>query len=92
MALYRLVLLCDGVPTTQGAQAAVCITADFSERTWHQNALCQWDGKCLNLTVENDFDDDGRATMDEFSDELCACVAGGFGGDLRIISVTEIGK
>jgi hypothetical protein len=42
------------------------------------------------LSVENDFDRDGRATMDEFSDEISACIRGGFDGDLRIICVTEI--
>jgi hypothetical protein len=40
--------------------------------------------------VENDFDRDGRAVMDEFSDEISACIRGGFDGDLRVMSVTEI--
>ena len=35
-------------------------------------------------------DRDGRAVMDEFSDEISACIRGGFDGDVRVISVIEI--
>jgi hypothetical protein len=90
MARYRAVLRCDGVPPAFGAEAAKCIIANFAMRTWHRNATCSWDGNCLTLSVENDFDQDGRAAMDEFSDEVSACIRGGFDGDLRVISVTEI--
>jgi hypothetical protein len=48
------------------------------------------DGSHLKLSVENDFDRDGRAVMDEFSDEISACTRGGFDGNLRVISMTEI--
>jgi hypothetical protein len=92
MTRYRLVLECDGVPSDPGAQGAVDITKGFAKRRWHRNARCNWDGKSLSLTVENDFDPDGRALMDEFSDEISACIRGGFGGDLRIVSVTEISQ
>ncbi len=52
--------------------------------------MCSWDGKHLTLSVENDFDRDGRAVMDEFSDEISASICEGFDGDVRVISVTEI--
>jgi hypothetical protein len=90
MAWYRVVLQCGGVPFAFGAEGAKCIRANFAKRTWHRNADCSWDGNHLMLSVENDFDRDGRAAMDEFSDEISACIRGGFDGDLRIISVTEI--
>ncbi len=90
MAWYRAVLQCDGVPSAFGAEGAKSITANFAKRTWHKNATCSWDGNQLTLSVENDFDRDGRAVMDEFSDEISACIRGGFDGDLRVISVTEI--
>jgi hypothetical protein len=44
----------------------------------------------LILNAENDFDPDGRALIDEFSDEICANVAGGFDGDIRVLSAVEI--
>ena len=90
MTWYRAVLRCDGVPSALGAEGAKCIAANFAKRTWHKNAKCSWDGNCLTLSVENDFDGDGRAVMDEFSDEVSACIRGGFEGHLRLISVTEV--
>ena len=81
---------CDGVPPVVGAEGAKSITANFAKRNWHRNALCSWDGESLRLTLENDFDRQGRATMDEFSDEIAACIPGGFDGDLRLISLTTI--
>jgi hypothetical protein len=90
MPWYRTVLRCDGVPPAFGAEGAKSITADFAKRTWHKNAMCEWDGIYLTLSVENDFDRDGRAVMDEFSDEISACIRGGFDGDIRVVSVTEI--
>jgi hypothetical protein len=90
MAWYRVVLQLDGLSSGAGEEAAKDITANFTRRDWHRNAICRWDGEFLTLTVENDFDRDGLATMDEFSDEICACVSGGFGGDIRVVSVTKI--
>jgi hypothetical protein len=92
MAWYRTVLQCDGVSPASGAEGAKCITANFAKRAWHKNAICSWDGNHLILSVDNDFDRDGRAVMDEFSDEISACIRGGFDGDLRVISVTEINQ
>lgn len=90
MAWYRVVLQCEGVPPDAGTKAAVDITANFSKRNWHRSAVCAWDGKSLTLTTENDFDKDGRATMDEFSDEISACISGGFDGDIKVISTSVI--
>src|SRR5271166_3632770 len=89
VAWYRLVLQCDGVPPASGVEGAKLITANFAKRTWYKNAICSWDGDRLTLSVEN-FDRDGRAVMDEFSDEISACIREGFNGDLRVVSVTEI--
>jgi hypothetical protein len=71
-------------------KAAKDITRNVTQRNWHRNAVCSWHGKFLTLTAENDFDREGRATMDEFSDEISACISGGFDGEVRIVSVTEI--
>jgi hypothetical protein len=90
MAWYRVVLQCRGVPSDVGEQGAKDITANFATRSWHRNAACSWDGESLTLSVENDFDRQGRATMDEFSDEISACIPGSFDSDLRVVSVTEI--
>jgi hypothetical protein len=92
MAWYRAVLECDSVPSNAGEQGAIDITENFAKRTWHRNARCAWDGKSLTLTAENDFDPEGRALLDEFSDEISACISGWFDGDLRLVSITEISE
>jgi hypothetical protein len=92
MAWYQLVLVCDGVPTALGERAAIDITDSFRKRPWHRDAKCSWDGKFLILHAENDFDPDGRALIDEFSDEIGANVAQGFDGDIRVVSAVEISR
>jgi len=49
-----------------------------------------WDGHCLRLEAENDYDYKGLALSDEFSDALSGCVAMYERlGDMRIVSVRE---
>jgi len=53
-------------------------------------AIRELDGKSLILVAENDFDSDGLALSDEFSDAIAAHVSGGFDGPIRVVSVVEI--
>jgi hypothetical protein len=88
--MFRVTLICEDVPLSEGAQAAIDITENFVlHRPHHTSALCTWTGSALVLVVENDFDDNGLATQDEFSDEISGAVASGFDGDLKVLSVTE---
>lgn len=92
--MYRIVLICAGVAETAGTEGAACIQEEFAlHRPWHQNVRCTFLDGCLTLTVENDFDDNGLASMDEFSDLISACIAVEFygdDGDMRIQSITKI--
>ena len=88
--MFRIVLTCDGVPKQVGAQAATDITEEFTHRPWHQNAECQWDGECLTLRAKNDFDANGEALVDEFSDAIAACIAPGFDGSIAKVSVVNL--
>ena len=92
MPIYRVILVCDGVPVAAGSSAAVDITTAFKSRKWHSYAVCEWDGSCLILTAENDFDAAGLATQDEFSDEIAANIAGGFDGNLTVRSVERLAE
>ena len=85
----KLTLTCDGVPKHLGQQAAVDITEEFTHRPWHRNVNCSWDGSLLILKAENDYDSDGLALQDEFSDAISACVSEGFDGRIGIVSVAE---
>jgi hypothetical protein len=85
--MYRIVLVCTGIPPHEGPSGAQCIGEEFTHRLWHRNVACQWDGSRLTLQADNDFDSDGLALMDEFSDAISACV-GGIDGDIVVESVT----
>jgi hypothetical protein len=88
--MYRIVLACKGVPTHVGAASARDISEEFTHRPWHKNVTCVWDGARLVLQAENDFDSNGRALVDEFSDAISACIQGGFDGDIEILSVSTL--
>lgn len=89
--MFRIILACEGVPGSEGCEAATDITNEFAQhRKWHQNVKCTWDGEILALEAENDFDENGLALQDEFSDCISAYIATPFDGQLKIVSVTNI--
>jgi hypothetical protein len=70
--MFRVTLICDGLPVTAGEGAARDITEEFADhRHWHSRVTCEWDGTRLILRSESDFDESGQATLDEFGD----CIA-----------------
>ena len=74
--MYRVTIICNGLSAEEGQEASDDIAKEFREhRDWHNNPICTWDGEKLMLTVENDFDNDGLATLDELGDCLAAYVS-----------------
>ena len=89
--MFKIVLECENIPVSEGEEAAGDITNEFrAERRWHKEATCTWTGSSLLLEVENDFDENGLATLDEFSDTIGAYVATLFEGTIHVRSVTKI--
>jgi hypothetical protein len=88
--MYRIVLACKGVPSDAGTVGAHDIVEEFTHRPWHENVTCIWDGSRLILQADNDFDSDGLALVDEFSNALSACIKNGFDGDIEVLSVTAL--
>jgi hypothetical protein len=91
--MFRIVLAWNNVPPTLGAQAAVDIGEQFTlHRPWHHNVTCTWDQtkNSVLLQAENDFDSDGLALLDEFSDAISACVKDAGDGGIRVLSATAI--
>jgi hypothetical protein len=89
--MFHVTLVCEGLPASAGPEAARDIATEFAKRrTWHSRVSCDWDGSRLVLRSENDFDADGKATLDEFSDSIFAYVADP--GEFRIAteSVQEL--
>lgn len=88
--MYRVVLACTGVPADDGEDGARAITEEFTHRPWQQNVSCEWDGSRLILKADNDFDVNGLALLDEFSDAISACIGGGFDSRIDIVSVSSL--
>jgi hypothetical protein len=89
--MYRVILACYGVPASAGASAANDIETEFREhRTWQCNVSCNWDGGRLLLQADNDFDSNGLALMDEFSDAISAYIADGFDGEIKVESISVL--
>jgi len=88
--VYRIVLTCNGVPANAGEAGARDIAEEFTHRPWHTNVTCVWDGSRLVLQADNDFDPNGLALLDEFSDAISAYIAEGFDGDLKVVTISEI--
>jgi hypothetical protein len=85
--MYRIVLVCSGIPPHEGPSGASCITEEFTHRPWHTNVTCMRDGARLILQADNEFDDNGLALSDEFSDAISACVKDVGEGRIEVRSV-----
>jgi hypothetical protein len=88
--MFKVVLVCDGVPNNLGTQAAQDITEEFTHRPWQRHATCSWNGSSLVLEAESETDLDGLGLMDEFSDAISSCIKEAFDGDIIVQRVSEI--
>jgi len=91
-SMFRIALSWDNVPAGLGQQAAIDIAEGFVQRPWHQDVVCTWNESINSLILEaaNDFDENGAALMDEFSDEISACVRNAGDGSIRVISINDL--
>jgi len=85
-------MVCSGVPPEVGQQAAQDIATGFRERPWHRNVICTWDGSELRLQVDNDYDPEGKALGDEFSDEICANTSASFNFGIKLESTQHLAQ
>jgi hypothetical protein len=89
--MYRVVLEFSGVLEEEGETAAQDIAREFAEsRQHHQNVSCVYKDRTLTLTADNDFDPEGLALLDEFSDCICAYTSNTVDGTLVIKSASRI--
>jgi len=88
--MFHVVLECEGIHPEEGDQAATNITEEFSKNPWHHNPKCTWDKTTLRLEVDTDFDSQGLALRDEFSDAIVACVVNAEYTNMRVVSVAEV--
>lgn len=65
------------------------IREEFGNRQWHHVIDIRWLGQTLLLTAENDYDSNGEALADDFSDTIAAYAPGTPGYSVRVVSVAK---
>ena len=89
--MFKIKMRAGGVEPAIGPTAADDIQNEFREhRPWHKAVTCTYADGTLTLVALNDFDHDGSALSDEFSDCISAYIPlGGISdeGVFEIISV-----
>jgi hypothetical protein len=74
--MFKITMHAGGISPTAGPVAADDIEKEFREhRPWHERVTCSYADGALTLVAFNDYDQDGLALSDEFSDCLCAYLA-----------------
>ncbi|HKO20684.1 MAG TPA: hypothetical protein VJU82_17550 [Acidobacteriaceae bacterium] len=87
--MYRVTVSCAGIAPDAGVEGAADIEQDFRDhRAWHSKPECSFADGVLTLVVENDFDADGQATLDEFADSVVASI--GEHGALQVTNVRTV--
>ena len=72
--MFKITVSCQGVSEPAASVGLADILSEFATRPWHQNVSCRWDKERIVLEAENDYDSNGQALLDEFSDAICACL------------------
>ena len=85
--VFRVSVACEGIPPNAWPDALVDVGSEFAKRTWHHIVHCGWEGGALILVVDNDYDKDGAAVADEFSDTVAAYAPGTSAYRVRVLSV-----
>jgi hypothetical protein len=92
--MYKITMRAGGIAPKAGPEAAEDIEREFREhRPWHEKVSCSFVGGTLTLVAFNDYDPQGKALSDEFSDCLSAYIAEGDindGGPFDVVSVEVV--
>ena len=88
--MFRVSVSCEGIVQADWPDAVSDVKQEFASRRWHQIVECRWEGVRLILVADNDYDTDGEALADEFSDTVAAYAPGTPGYRVTIQSVTVV--
>jgi hypothetical protein len=88
--MFKVRVSCRGLLHEEAVSAPKDVLEEFSHRPWHTNVRCEWDGGSLWLEAQNDYDADGLALLDEFSDAVVACVSASGTISFAVESVQEL--
>jgi hypothetical protein len=89
--MFKITMRAGGIDPDVGATAAEDIQNEFREhRSWHERVTCTFSKGTLTLVAFNDFDRDGLALSDEFSDCLSAYIPLGSISDEGVFEVVAV--
>lgn len=88
--MFKARVSCRGLLHEEAVSAPKDILEEFSHRPWHANVRCEWDGASLWLEAENDYDANGLALLDEFSDTVVVYVQASGTISFAVESVQEV--
>ncbi|MES2366628.1 MAG: hypothetical protein V4563_12165 [Pseudomonadota bacterium] len=80
--MYRITVICTGLTEAEGNGSVSDILEEFTHRPWHTNTVCEWKEGVLRFSATNDFDKNGLALLDEYSDAIHACIR--YSGSIHI--------
>ena len=85
--MYRVTVKCERIPCASWPEALEDVRDEFKYRPWHAVQDVYWSHEALFLVAVNDYDQDGEALADEFSDTVAAYAPGTQGYRVSVISV-----
>ncbi|MEJ2815474.1 MULTISPECIES: hypothetical protein [unclassified Caulobacter] len=89
--MFKITMIAGGISAAAGPEAAQDIEQHFrEERTWHQQVTCSFNDGVLTLVAVNDYDKEGLALSDEFSDCLSAFIHLGEISDDGVFKVVSV--
>ena len=89
--MYEVIVQCMGAPAEAAQSGVIDLLDEFTHRPWHTHVRCHAGGGVIVLTAVNDYDSQGLALLDEFSDAVVACVdLGGATVSFQVLSVTPL--
>ncbi len=87
--MFRITVSCEGITPEKWPAAMSDIREEFGNRQWHHVIDIRWLGQTLLLTAENDYDSNGEALADDFSDTIAAYAPGTPGYSVRVVAVAK---
>ena len=88
--VFRVSVVCESIEPESWPDAPSDVAEEFAARDWQKIIDCRWDGSTLVLVAENDYDHNGEALADEFSDTVAAYAPGASGYGIRVLAAATV--
>ena len=88
--MYRITVICERISSESWPDALEDVRNEFKCRPWHCVQDVHWSQDTLFLVAVNDYDEDGEALADEFSDIVAANAPGALGYRVSVAAVETV--